>query len=137
MTIAATAREFVEACDSGQGWEACKQYCHDGAAFTCQSGALADMSALEDYTNWAKSLLTPAPDAHYALKALAADEERQIVLAAAVFHGTHTGEGGPVPPTGKSVATDYVYAMKFDDGKISQMTKIWNDGFALGQLGWA
>ena len=31
------------------------------------------------------------------------------VTAYAVFHGSHTGEGGPVPPTGKRVAADYVY----------------------------
>ena len=137
MTIATTAREFVEACDGGQGWEGCQQYCHDNASFNCQADALADTSTLEDYTNWAKGLLTPVPDAQYELKALAADEERQIVLAFAVFHGTQTGEGGPVPPTGNTVATDYVYAMKFDGGKISNITKTWNDGFALRQLGWA
>jgi ketosteroid isomerase-like protein len=54
-----------------------------------------------------------------------------------VFHGTHTGEGGPVPPTGKSCAADYVYAMNFDGDKISSMTKIWNSDVTLKQLGWA
>ena len=32
--------------------------------------------------------------------------------------------------------TDYVYVMDFEDGRIRHMTKIWNDGFALKQLGW-
>ena len=63
--------------------------------------------------------------------------DRSIVLAFAVFHGTQTGEGGPVAPTGNVVASDYVYAMEFAGGKVSHMTKIWNDGHALSQLGWA
>jgi ketosteroid isomerase-like protein len=42
-----------------------------------------------------------------------------------------------VEPTGKSVAADYVYAMEFEDGRIRHMTKIWNDGYSLKQVGWA
>ena len=67
---------------------------------------------------------------------MAADTERSVVLAFAVFHGTNTVDG-PVPATGKTVAADYVYAMEFKDDKICSMTKIWNDGHSLRQLGWA
>jgi ketosteroid isomerase-like protein len=42
-----------------------------------------------------------------------------------------------VPPTGQTAKADYVYVMTFADGKISHMTKIWNDGWTLKQLGWA
>ena len=42
------------------------------------------------------------PDARYDLKSFATDEERNNVAAYAVFHGTRTGPGGPVPPTGRS-----------------------------------
>jgi hypothetical protein len=45
--------------------------------------------------------------------------------------GTHTGEGGPMPPTGKSTRTDYVYVMQFEDGTIKHLTKIWNAGWAM------
>ena len=58
------------------------------------------------------------------------------VAAYGVFRGTHTGEGGPVPPTGKKVEADYVYVMDFDGDRIRHMTKIWNDGISLKQLGW-
>ena len=44
---------------------------------------------------------------------------------------------GPVSPTGNKVAGDYVYVMEFDGDKIRHMTKIWNDGQTLRQLGWA
>ena len=65
------------------------------------------------------------------------DSERNSVAAFGVFRGTHTGEGGPVPPTGKSMEADYVYVMEFDGDKIRHMTKIWNDGISMKQLGWA
>lgn len=137
MTTIDTAKAFFEACETGKGWEGCASYCASGASFSCQAGALADIHTLEAYTEWMKGLLTPIPDGRYELKGFAVDEDRSIVLAFAVFHGTHTGEGGPVPPTGAKAASDYVYAMEFAGGKVSHMTKIWNDGHALAQLGWA
>ena len=84
-----------------------------------------------------KGLLTPLPDGRYELKAFAADEANNIVLGSAVFHGTHTADGGPIAPTGKAVAADYVYEMQFEDGKIRHMPKIWNDAQSLKALGWA
>src|SRR5712691_2646047 len=55
-----------------------------------------------------KALLIFIPDGSYEMKAFALDEERNRVCAYAVFSGTHSGEGGPMPPTGKSTRTDYV-----------------------------
>jgi ketosteroid isomerase-like protein len=137
MSMIETARTFFDACETGKGWEGCAEYCTADASFSCQSGALADMHTLEAYTEWMKNLLTPVPDGRYEMKGFAADEDRSIVLGYAVFHGTQTGEGGPVPATGNTVAADYVYAMEFAGGKVSHMTKIWNDGHSLAQLGWA
>ena len=135
-SIKETAEKFMNACDSGKGWEECKQYCHPQATFSVQADALADVTTLEGYTDWAKGLLTPMPDASYEIRCLAADEGRNNVAGYAVFRGTNTGEG-PVPPTGKKIETDYVYIMQFDGDKISHMTKVWNDGHGLKQLGWA
>ncbi len=82
-------------------------------------------------------MLTPIPDASYELKSLATDQDRSTVIAFAVFRGTQTGPGPVDPPTGKSVTTDYVYVMEFEGDRIRHMTKIWNDGHGLQQLGWA
>ena len=137
MSMSETAMTFFEACETGKGWDTCKSWCHEGATFSCQSGALADTTTLEGYTEWMKGLLTPIPDGRYELKGFAEDEARNTVLAYGVFHGTHTGEGGPVAATGNALAADYVYSMEFDGDKIRHMTKIWNDGHSLKQLGWA
>ena len=96
------------------------------------------MKTLAAYCDWMAGLLTFVPDGSYEIKAFATDEDRHTVLAFGVFSGTHTGEGGPVAPTGKSTRSDYVYAMEFAaDGKIRHMTKIWNSGWAVRELGWA
>lgn len=136
-TITDTARAFFEACETGKGWHECRRWCRDGATFSCQADALADVVTLQGYCDWMKGMLGPLPDGRYELTAFATDPERQRVVAAAVFHGTHTGDGGPVPPTGRSAAADYVYVMDFDGDRIRHMTKIWNDTQTLRQLGWA
>jgi len=135
--ILETAKLFFEACETGRGWEGCSEYCHPDATFSAQAGALADLSTLDGYTEWMKGLFTPVPDGRYELPFFAEDQERNCVAAYAVFHGTHTGQGGPIEPTGKSVAADYVYNMQFEGGRIQHMTKIWNDTVSLQQLGWS
>ena len=132
-----TARAFFDACETGKGWDGCREYCASDATFSAQAEALADVRSLQQYADWMKGLLTPLPDGRYEVKSFAADQERNNVTAYGVFSGTHTGEGGPCPPTGKSASSDYVYVMDFEDGRIRHMTKIWNDGVAMKQLGWA
>jgi hypothetical protein len=128
--------EFFNTCEAGEGWEACKQYCHDGATFSCQADALADVTSVEGYTEWVKGLLTPIPDMRPDIRGFGVDDGRNTAVVYSVVHGTQSGDG-PVPPTGKTLAADYVYAMEFDGDKIRHMTKIWNDVHSLRQLGWA
>ena len=134
--ITGPARQFFEACETGQGWDACKAFCNPDATFSSQTNALAEISTLAEYCEWMKGMFTPVPDGRYELKFFAADEADQSVAAVAVFHGTQTGEGGPVPPTGNAIAADYVYHMVFDGDRVSHMTKIWNDAISMQQLGW-
>jgi predicted ester cyclase len=135
-TMTDTARAFFEACETGGGWEACSAYCTADATFAAQAEPLADVRTLEDYAEWMKGLLVFMPDGRYELKSFAVDTERQNVSAYAVFSGTHSADGGPMPPTGRSTSSDYVYVMEFADGKIHHMTKIWNAGLAMRDLGW-
>ncbi len=134
--ILGPAKQFFEACDTGKGWDACQAYCNPDATFSSQTGALAEISTLEGYSEWMKGLLTPIPDGHYELKFFAADDADESVAAFAIFHGTQSGPGGPVDPTGKKIAADYVYHMVFDGERIKHMTKIWNDSVSMQQLGW-
>lgn len=136
-SIVETARQFFDACETGKGWDGCAQYCHEGATFSAQSEPLMEIEDVAGYAEWMKGLLSFMPDGTYDLRAFAVDEERQSVVAYAVFSGTHTGEGGPLPPTGKTTSSDYVYVMEFSGDKIAGMTKIWHSGLAMQELGWA
>ena len=135
-SITELAQAFFEACEAGKGWSGCRAYCTPDATFAAQAEPLADIKTLEQYTEWMKGLMTVLTDGSYVVKSFATDAERQNVCAYGVFSGTHLA-GGPVPPTGKTVHTDYVYVMQFEGGKIVHMTKIWHSGLALKQLGWA
>jgi predicted ester cyclase len=132
-----TARAFFDAVDTGQGWEACSAYCRPDATFAAQADPLAEIHTLAEYADWMKGMMSITPDGRYEMKLFAVDSDARTVVAYAVFHATHTGDGGPVPPTGKSTSSDYVYVMEFDEDKIRHMTKIWNAGWALRELGWA
>jgi predicted ester cyclase len=135
--ITETARAFFDACETGKGWEGCRAYCHPEAGFTAQSEPLANVRTLREYTDWMKAMMSVLPDAAYEVKSFATDADRHSVAAYGVFTGTHTGPGGPVAPTGKRTSTDYVYVMEFEQGKIRHMTKIWNAGWAMRDLGWS
>ena len=134
--ITDTASRFFAACEAGKGWEACKAYCQPTATFACQADPLVDVKTLQQYADWMQGMIKIMPDGRYELRSFAIDAERKNVTAYAVFCATHTGQGAP-PPTGKSTRTDYVYSMDFEGDKICHMTKIWNAGWALKELGWA
>ncbi len=136
QSIVEVAEQFFEACETGGGWEACQAFCVPAATFASQAEPLVGIMTLDGYTEWMKGLLSFMPDGSYSVRSFAVDEKRQNVSAFAVFSATHTGEGGPCPPTGKSTKADYVYVMDFDGEKISHMTKIWNAGWTMRELGW-
>ena len=135
--ITTIAHAFFEACEAGKGWEVCKAHCTPDATFSAQAEPLSDVRTLQGYADWMQGLLTFMPDGRYTLKAFATDPERGKVVAFATFSATHTGAGGPCPPTGKHTQTDYVYVMEFAGERIRHMTKIWNAGWAMRELGWA
>jgi predicted ester cyclase len=135
--IADVATRFFEACETGKGWAVCQAYCIPDARFSSQAEPLADIHTLEGYTDWMKGLFGFMPDGRYEVRSFATDEVRQTVCAYGVFFATHSGHGGPCPPTGKSTVADYVYVMSFTGDRISQMTKIWNAGWTMRELGWA
>ena len=117
-SINTVAEAFFEACETGKGWEVCSAYCTPNATFSAQAEPLLDMKTLAQYTDWMKGILTVLPDARYELRSFATDIARNNVAAYGIFYGTHTGQGGPVPPTGRRIATDL--ALIFHDREILQ-----------------
>ena len=139
MSALDTARAFFDACESAKGWAGCAQYVADGATFSAQSEPLADIGTVEAYTEWMAGFVNGvAPDGSYEVHESAFDEGTSTAIFFATFSGTHTADGGPVPPTNKRTNSHYVYSITMGaDGKVSSMTKIWNANWALAELGWA
>jgi len=137
-SITTIAQSFFDACETGKGWEVCSAYCTPDATFSAQAEPLLEVKKLAAYCDWMKAIATAVlPGCTYEVKSFATDTERNNVAAYGIFHATHTGQGGPVPPTGRSTSTDYVYVMQFDGDRIVHMTKIWHSGLAMKDLGWA
>ena len=132
------AESFFHNCESAKGWEACKSYVAENAKFNAQSEPLAEVTVVKDYVEWMAGLGTVTmPGCSYSISASAYDESKNTAIFFATFTGTHSGDGGPIPPTNKTTNTHYVYALKMnDDGKVESMTKIWNSSWALRELGW-
>ncbi len=92
---------------------------------------------LREFAESIKALLAPFPDLREELRSLAIDEEQNIAIAYRVVKGTHTGEGGPVPPTGTAFEVDTVSVMAFDGDRLRHLTMVMNDLLVDEQLGWA
>ena len=133
------AKKFFEACETPLGWEGCKEYVSPDATFAAQSEPVADIDSVEGYCEWMKAFGTiTAAGATYELHTSAWDEATRTATFFATYHATHVGEGGPVPPTGKSTHSHYVYVVTMDaSDRVCAFTKIWNAPWAMGELGWA
>lgn len=69
----------------------------------------------EFYRGW----LNACPDAHIEVKKLYIIDD--VAVEEGTFTGTHNGvlrsPSGDIPPTGRSVAIDYIHVLRFRDGK--------------------
>ena len=132
------ATKFFEACESSAGWKGCEQYVAEGAEFTAQSEPLVEVRTVEAYCEWMAALgNVTAPGASYDLHASSYDADTRCAVFFATFNAKHTGEGGPVPPTGQETHSHYVYIIRMNaDDKVEHLTKVWNATWASRELGW-
>lgn len=132
------ATKFFHACEGLEGRAGCAPYVADGAGFEAQSEPLADVTTALDYCDWMQGFgQGPVKGCSYKIVTSSFDEATDTALFFSVFTGKHTGEGGPVDPTGSETSSHYVYAVTVnDDQKVSHMVKIWNAPWALKELGW-
>lgn len=130
------ANSFFEACETGKGWSACKEFCHENASFSSHADPLLEIKTIEEYSDWMIGICQIMPDSKYEIRSVTIDEDSGHISFFAVFSGTHSKDGGPVSPTGKWGQVDYVYALEFKNEKISHLTKIWNPHFMFKQIGW-
>ena len=138
MSALENATNFVNACDGLQGWDVCKEYVSDGAAFVAQCEPLVEINTVEGYYGWLDGVCRgPLKGCKYEINSSSYDEANRTAVFFSTFTASHTGDGGPVAPTGKETVSHYVYVLTLNDaGKVEKMIKIWNAPWCLKELGW-
>ena len=61
--------------------------------------------------------------------------EGPIVVCRLTHHGRHTGDLMGMPPTGRTVAYQYVHFFRFDQGKVVEQWSVRDDMTLMRQLG--
>ncbi len=135
-TIETIATDFHHACMTGKGWQECQQYCTPDATFTHEGTMFADTNTLQAYVTFIEHVLTPVPDFRHEVLSIGVDERQQRVLIHYLVRGTHTGEGLPFPPTGKSMESRCMLVLYFENERINHAEKVWNDHEMMKQVGW-
>ena len=130
----------IAACiDDGKPFDEIADLVQEDAAFTCQCDALKDVTTVKGWSEWMVNFKGQiCPDCKPTVHSTAWDAENKTLLYFATYTAKHSADGGPVsPPTNQETKTEYCYSIVMnDEGKCVQMTKVWNDGYALKELGW-
>ena len=134
--IESIATSFHDACMTGKGWQECQQYCTTDATFTHEGTMFADVETLAAYADFLARIATPVPDFRHEVLSVGVDERQRRVLIHYLIRGTHTGEGLPFPPTGKSMESRCMLVMYFNNDRIDHAEKVWNDHAMMQQVGW-
>ncbi len=135
-TIETIATNFHHACMTSKGWQACEQYCTPDATFTHEGTMFADTNTLQAYATFIEHVFTPVADFRHEVLSVGVDERQQRVLIHYLVRGTHTGEGLPFPPTGKSMESRCMLVLYFENERINHAEKVWNDHEMMKQVGW-
>lgn len=131
------AVKFFHACESGQGWSACSAHVVGDGVFSSQSKSLEGVVTIKDYCDGLADITASTfRGASYELHDTLTGPDGKVA-----FFGTsivqHVGEGGPVPPTHRQARAQFVYIVTLAaDGKVSEMTKVFDTDAARRELGW-
>ena len=120
--IMEAAKQFYFACENGTGWTNCHPYCHPDATFSSEAKTLQEIDNLNHYTEWMAEIHKHMIDISFDVVGFAFDEERKVFLIYGIYRGVITMRETP-----QAFETDYFYILKFTDGKISRVTKVWQD----------
>ena len=120
--IMEAAKQFYFACENGTGWTNCQPYCHPDATFSSEAKTLQEIDNLNHYIEWMAEIHKHMIDISFDVVGFAFDEERKVFLIYGIYRGVITMRETPQP-----FETDYFYILKFTDGKISRVTKVWQD----------
>ena len=124
-------RRFVEA-TANHDYDALDDIVHTDFVRHCQATPDVAVASRDQFKQFLRDDET-FPDGKVSLSLLVA--EGPTVAFYGRFTGTQTGPMGPFPATGKAVSADCSGYFSIRDGKIAEVSIIWDNVAILTQLG--
>jgi predicted ester cyclase len=126
-------RQFAASIDAGD-WAALDTLvAADIERHSRATTANPEIRSREEFVQHEQARHTPWPDGHVTYDIMVA--EGDFVAAYATFTGTHRGQLGAFPPTGKSVEAKFLALFRVEGGKIAEIWVEWDNIATLTQLG--
>lgn len=93
----------------------------------------SSVQGLEGYKQFVRYYLTAFPDSHFTVE----DEisEGQMVVTRWTVNGTHTGNLGAIPATGRKVSVTGISCARVENGKVAEAWSNWDTLGMMQQLG--
>ena len=127
MAAFANAKKFFDACEAPAGWAGCKPFVERmPRSWPKVNRLLPSRQSVEADREWMAAFAgITAPGATYDLHTASYDEATRTAIFFATYHATHTGDGGPIPPTHQETHSHYVYVVTMSaHDKVERMVKI-------------
>jgi len=116
-----------------QKWDELDKYIAADFHRYSQATPDAEINSLDDMKKFMKEWYTSFPDAKMELRMVAAEDS--LVAIWVTFAGTHLGQMGPFPPTGKQMESETFGFFRVEDGLIKESWVTWDNVAGLKQLG--
>ncbi len=99
----------------------------------CQATPKLIIESLDAFKEFIRADRLAIPDQKLNVEMLIA--EGDLVAFWCTYTGTHTGQMGPFPPTGKSAELDFSGVHRLENGKVVETWVTWDNITILSQLG--
>ena len=114
-------------------YEGMNMYIADDMVRHCQATPDLVIESLDAFKEFIKADRKAIPDQKLIVKMLVA--EGDLVAFWCTYTGTHTGQMGPFPPSGKSANLDFSGVHRLENGKVVETWVTWDNVTILSQLG--
>jgi steroid delta-isomerase-like uncharacterized protein len=125
-------KKAFEVVENGD-YEGMNMYIADDMVRHCQATPDLVIESLDAFKDFIKADRKAIPDQKLIIKMLVA--EGDLVAFWCTYTGTHTGQMGPFPPSGKSANLDFSGIHRLENGKVVETWVTWDNITILTQLG--
>jgi hypothetical protein len=121
------AHLFVDACETGKGWNACNSLCHAEATFSCNAGKNPYGKTLAAYTDYLKAQLSLGVTCGVSVQHLDVYDTLASTYAVAKVRRAHTQDCNSAPSTNSQNEFNYSLILEFEREKIRHVSRISNE----------